>query len=42
MRAGTTNIAYRSAVGVALAAVFILVGVNGAIGVTGTDATTPT
>ena len=32
----TRNTAYRSAVGVALAAVFILVGVNGAVGVIGT------
>jgi hypothetical protein len=33
----TRNVAYRTAVGVALAAVFILVGVNGAVGIIGTE-----
>ncbi|MGH6903735.1 MAG: hypothetical protein ACREIR_13455 [Geminicoccaceae bacterium] len=33
----TGNTAYRAAVGVALAAAFILVGVNGAVGVIGTE-----
>jgi len=33
----TGNISYRSAVGIALAAAFILIGVNGAVGIIGTE-----
>ena len=37
MRTGPTNTAYRWAVGVALAAAFILFWVNGAVGIIGAD-----